>query len=186
MAQDPLHTAWHDVVQQLGYDTNHPHLVDSPARVAKFLRQWHTMGKPAPELTTFALAPGEVDEIVTVGGMQFYSLCAHHGLPFFGRMAIGYVPGTQLVGLSKFARVVHHFANRFQTQEMLTKEVADYLEQQLEPRALAVVASARHLCMEMRGVRTQATTVTSDVRGLFRTHPHVKQELLSLLEVRHG
>lgn len=180
-----LEAAWQIIIERLGYDQADPHLVGSPRRVAKFLREWHTLDKQPPSLTCFPLQPGEVDEIVSVGGIKFYSLCAHHGLPFFGKVSIGYLPGDRLVGLSKFARVVHHFANRFQTQELMTKQIADYLEQHLEPRAIGVVASARHLCMEMRGVRSEAVTITSDMRGLFRDVAHAKQELIALLGSKH-
>ncbi len=107
--------AWAQVVKALGYSTDDPHLEDTPHRVARFLAEWHTAGKSPPKLTTFPNEP-RVDEVVAVGGLRFHSMCAHHGLPFFGTVAIGYIPKHQVLGLSKFARVVDHFAHRYQVQ----------------------------------------------------------------------
>jgi GTP cyclohydrolase I len=108
--------------------------------------------------------------------------CAHHGLPFFGEAAIGYIPGKKIVGLSKFARVLDHFAHRFTVQENLTHYVAEYMEKRLKPVGLGVVIRAEHMCMSMRGVeRPNHTTITSDMRGAFRSAPHAKAELLALI-----
>ena len=168
------------LTRALGYDDTNPHLRDSPGRVARFMVDWHTEGKDPPVLTTFPNEP-RMDELVVVGGLSFYSMCAHHGLPFFGTAAIGYIPDERVLGLSKFARVVRHFAQRFQVQEVLTVQVADYLHQHLNPRALGVVMRAEHLCMSMRGVRSPGhQTTTSCMRGAFMTHPEARAELLGL------
>lgn len=175
--------AWKTIISKLGYDPNDPHLVGSPERVARFLAEWHTLaGIAPPTLTTFPNVP-RVDEIVACGGISFYSVCAHHGLPFFGEAAIGYIPGKSVLGLSKFARVVHHFANRFQVQERLTHEIASYLEAELKPLGVGVVLRAEHLCMSMRGIRSEGhCTVTSDMRGVFREKPEARSELMALIQ----
>lgn len=172
---------WKALLEALGYDLNDPHLVDSPERVGRFLDEWHSVAKEPPKLTTF---PNDgCDELVAVGGIRFYSMCAHHGLPFGGRVAIGYLPGARVLGLSKFARVVDHFAHRFQTQERLTKQVADHLQQALDPIGVGVVMRAEHLCMSLRGVeRPGHVTVTSDLRGAFRSKPEARAELLALVK----
>jgi len=164
----------------LGYDLDDPHLSGSPGRIARFWSEWHTVGRPPPKLTTF---PAEhYDQIVVVDGIRFYALCAHHGLPFHGDAAVGYLPGARLVGLSKFARVVDHYARRFTTQERMTEEIADHLSAGLEPRGLGVVVRAEHLCMSMRGIqRPGHSTVTSAMRGVFLDKPEARAELLALV-----
>lgn len=166
-------------IRALGYDLNDPHLLDTPTRVARFQRAWHTIGKEPPPLTTF---PNDgADEMVVVDTIRFYSLCSHHGLPFLGNAHIGYVPSDRLLGLSKFARVVDYFAHRFQVQERLTKQVADYLAVALEPKGLGVVLRAEHLCMSMRGVeRPGHRTTTSDLRGAMRD-PAARAEFMGLV-----
>lgn len=173
--------AWRTIIEALGYEAEDPHLTDSPDRIARFLIEWHEQGKRPPTLTTFPNEP-RVDELVAIGGMRFYSLCAHHGLPFGGRAAIGYIPKAKVLGLSKFARVLDHFAHRFQTQERLTHQIASFLEAELEPTAIGVVLRAEHLCMSMRGAeRPGHSTVTSDMRGAFKTKPEARAELLTLV-----
>lgn len=167
-------------IQQLGYDTEDPHLVGSPERIARFWRDWHTIGKQPPRVTTFPNP--NYDEVVVVGGIQFYSLCAHHGLPFFGHAAIGYLPCRVIAGLSKLARITDHFARRFQTQEALTAQIADHLAAELLPRGLGVVLRAEHLCMSMRGIQKPGhATVTSTMRGVFLEKHEARAELLALV-----
>jgi GTP cyclohydrolase I len=179
-----LTSAWQTVIAGLGYDPKNPHLADSPARVARFLEEWHTKDKPPPKLTTFPNRP-RVDELVICDGIQFYSVCAHHGVPFFGTAAIGYVPKDKVLGLSKFARVVDHFANRFQTQEHLTQEIATYLNTALTPLGIGVVLQAEHLCMSMRGVRKPGhRTTTSVMLGNCKKDPSTRAELLHLAGAR--
>lgn len=176
-----IEDAWYKLVTELGYDAaEDPHLRDTPARVAKFMRSWHTKLSEPPPLTTF---PNDgTDEMVAVGGIVFYSMCAHHGLPFYGTASIGYVPRDRIVGLSKLARVVDHFARRFQVQEQITRDVAGYLEDELRPHGVAVVLRAEHLCMSMRGIQKPGhRTITSDLRGVFREKPEARAELLALL-----
>lgn len=180
---EALSQAWAQVIHSLGYDARGHHLRDSPARVARFMSAWHTNGLKPPKLTVFPNSE-RYDQLVTVGGMRFFSMCAHHGLPFYGIAAVGYIPGKSVVGLSKLARVVDHFSRRFQTQEQLTHDVARYLLTQLKPKAVGVVMEAEHFCMSMRGIeRPGHCTRTSAMLGAFRSKPAARAELLGLLRV---
>jgi GTP cyclohydrolase I len=153
-----------DLLTALGRDVHSEHLADTPRRVAASLLELLT---PRPfEMTTFA-NDERYDDLVLVRGIPFHSLCQHHLLPFRGVAHIGYVPGDRIVGLSKLARVVERFASDLQVQERLTRQVADYLQDELEPLGVAVVMEAEHLCMSMRGVQSVgATTVTSAYLGV--------------------
>lgn len=161
----------------------------TPARAAKAWREL-TRGysDPAPELTTFE---ARHDELVVVAPIPFFSLCEHHLLPFHGRAYIAYLPGGRIVGLSKFARVVHYYARRLQVQERLTTEIADHLERGITdavggkgPKGLAVVLKAEHLCMSMRGAQVAgAITTTSVMRGAFREQVSARAEVLGLMGV---
>jgi GTP cyclohydrolase IA len=172
--------AWRSIVTELGYDPFDPHLTNTPARIERFFREWHTIGKPPPAMTLFPNEP-RVDEMVVTSGIVFHSLCAHHGAPFFGTATIGYIPGENVLGLSKFARVVDHFAHRFQTQERLTHDIACALSEALQPIGLGVVLRAEHLCMSMRGVNKPGhRTTTSVMSGALRDKPEARSELLHL------
>lgn len=177
-----LANAWTAILSALGYDLLDPHLAESPARVARFLDEWHTNLAEPPAVTKFP-ANG-YDEMIVVSGIRFSSLCAHHGLPFVGEGAIGYVPSPdgQIAGLSKLARVLDHFARRFQSQEQLGIDVADCLGAALAPVGIGVVLRAEHLCMAMRGIqRPGHFTTTSVMRGCFRDRPEARAELLALI-----
>jgi GTP cyclohydrolase IA len=178
--QDPIALAWARIIKELGFDPTDPHLRDSPARVARFLREWMMHGKEKPRITVF---PNDgYDQMLVCGGITFHSLCAHHGLPFFGTATIGFIPRGKLVGLSKFARVVDHHARAFQVQEQLTKQIANSLSSALKPRGLAVVLKAEHLCMSMRGIQKPGhQTTTSAMLGAFRKAA-VRAEFFKLAE----
>jgi GTP cyclohydrolase IA len=152
---------------------------DTPARAARAWAELTAGYDAAPELTTFP-ANGH-DEIVAVANIAFYSLCEHHLLPFHGYANIAYLPTDRILGLSKFARIVDVYARRLQTQERLTAQIADRLDTELNPRGVAVVMEAEHLCMTMRGVqRPGAVTRTSVMRGVFRDKPEARAEALDL------
>ena len=170
-----------DFLQALGITVDSEHLRATPGRMA---RAWAEMLTPRPfEMTTFPNEEG-YDELVLARDIPFRSVCEHHLLPFTGRAASAYLPGDRILGLSKLARVVEHFACRAQTQERLTKQVADWLQDQLTPRAVGVVMSAEHSCMTLRGVQaTGSSTVTSTLLGTLRTDPRSRQEFLSLAGV---
>ncbi len=165
------------LLQALGQDLDREGLRDTPARVVRFLA---TFCNPAPfEFTTFQ-AEG-MSEMIVQAGIPFASLCEHHLLPFTGTAAVAYIPGTRIVGLSKLARAVQHCAAGLQNQERVTRAVADLLLEKLEPAGVGVVLRARHLCMEMRGVKAAGTwTVTSDLRGAIFDKPEARAEFLAL------
>jgi GTP cyclohydrolase I len=168
-----------DLLAALGADVESDHLRETPRRVAKAYAELLT---PAPfNATTF---PNEAryDELVLVRDIPFRSLCAHHMLPFFGTVHVAYLPGDEIVGLSKLGRVVDLFARDLQIQERLTAQVADWLEETLAPRGVGVIAEAEHLCMSLRGVQKPgALTVTSALRGVVKDDARTRQEFLSLV-----
>jgi len=172
-----------DLITGLGEDVTREGLLKTPDRVERSLR-FLTSGYQADVGTGLndALFASEGSEMVVVKGIEFYSLCEHHMLPFFGKAHIAYIPGAKILGLSKFARVVDVFARRMQVQERMTMQIADALEHALEPRGLAVVTEASHLCMMMRGVEKQgSTTRTSAMRGVFQSDARTRQEFLEAI-----
>lgn len=151
---------------------------DTPRRMADAYREMLT---PRPFVgTTFPNDEG-YDELVVARSITVHSVCEHHLLPFIGVASVGYLPGKRILGLSKFARVVEMFARRPQVQERLTKQVADWLQANLQPRGVGVVIEAEHLCMTLRGVRSSgAVTTTSALHGLIRNDPRSRSEFFSL------
>jgi GTP cyclohydrolase I len=170
-----------DLLLALGRDPGDEHLADTPRRVADAYAELLT---PEPfDLTTFANDEG-YDELILARDIPFHSLCEHHLLPFHGVAHVGYVPAERILGLSKLARVVELFARNFQVQERLTVQVANWLQEHLEPKGVGVVLEADHLCMSLRGVRaTGSTTVTSALHGLLRENPSSRQEFFDLTGV---
>jgi GTP cyclohydrolase I len=157
-----------DLIRALGLDeTQEPELKDTPTRVADLYAELFSGLDPAavPDLATFPHASGAGDDLVVVRDLPFHSLCVHHLVPFFGRAYIAYLPGERIIGISGVARLLDHYARRPQLQERITSQIADHLEQLLAPRGVAVVLEARHLCMEMRGIRKRGLVETRVVRG---------------------
>lgn len=168
-----------DLLRALGRDPAGPHLRDTPRRVADAYAEM-LAARPF-ELTTFPNEEG-YDEVVLVREIPVHSLCEHHLLPFDGVAQVAYLPGERIVGLSKLARVVEHFARDLQVQERLTRQVADFLQERLRPRGVAVAVEAAHLCMSLRGVAVpQSRTHTSTLLGQFRTDPQARAEILALM-----
>jgi GTP cyclohydrolase IA len=167
-----------ELLRALGADPARESLAATPARVA---RAYAELLQPQPfQATTFPNDEG-YDELVLTRGIPFHSLCEHHLLPFTGVAHVGYLPGDRILGLSKLARVVEHFARRLQVQERLTCQVADWLHEHLAPRGVGVVLEAEHMCMTLRGVRaTGARTVTSALQGLLRDDERSRSEFLAL------
>jgi GTP cyclohydrolase I len=167
-----------ELLRALGADLDAPGLRDTPRRVAAAYAELLT---PEPfTLTTFPNDEG-YDELVVVRDIPFQSLCMHHLLPFHGVAHIAYLPAERIIGLSKLARVVEHFARDLQVQERLTKQVAGCIEDELQPKGVGVVLDAEHLCMSLRGVqKAGARTVTSALHGLVRDDPRTREEFLSL------
>lgn len=161
-------------------------LLKTPERVAKALA-FMTQGyqRDIDHLLNGALFPIEYDEMVIVKDIDFFSMCEHHLLPFFGRVHVGYLPNKKVVGLSKIPRIVDTFARRLQVQERLTVQIAETLSSKLNAHGVGVVVEARHLCMMMRGVEKQNTiAVTSSMLGAFRSQSQTRLEFLKL--IRHG
>jgi GTP cyclohydrolase IA len=167
-----------DLLRALGLDLTNENLVDTPRRMAQALVEM-TSGRDF-ELTTFPNEE-EYDELVLVRDIPLQSLCEHHVLPFVGRAHVGYLPGDRILGLSKFARMVELHARRPQTQERLTKRIADHLQSALRPRGVGVVIEAEHTCMSLRGARAPgARTTTSALFGRLRDDPRSRSEFLAL------
>ena len=171
------------LLEELGEDTTREGLVDTPRRVAESLRHLTEGYELDPaEIVGDALFNEQYDDMVVVRDINFFSLCEHHLLPFFGRVHVAYLPKGKIVGLSKVPRIVDAFAHRLQLQERLTRQIGEALNDVLEPNGVAVVIEARHLCMEMRGVEKQdSDTLTSCMLGTFREDARTRSEFLELI-----
>ncbi|MEW6247424.1 MAG: GTP cyclohydrolase I FolE [Nitrospirota bacterium] len=172
-----------DLLAMLGEQPRRNGLLKTPERVAKALR-FMTQGyqQDIERLLNGALFPIDYDEMVIVKDIDFFSLCEHHLLPFFGKCHVGYIPNKKVVGLSKIPRVVDAFSRRLQVQERLTVQIAETLQSKLNAHGVGVVIEARHLCMMMRGVEKQNTiAVTSSMLGVFRSQQQTRDEFLKLI-----
>ncbi|HEX6489670.1 MAG TPA: GTP cyclohydrolase I FolE [Candidatus Dormibacteraeota bacterium] len=183
---DPLPELVRRLLLELGEDTGREGLLDTPERVTASLRHLtEGYGHEAADVIGDALFEQRYDEMVLVKDIQFYSLCEHHLLPFFGVAHVAYVPRGKVVGLSKLPRIVDVYAHRLQLQERLTREIALALQNALDPLGVGVVIEARHLCMEMRGVEKPGSdTVTSCMLGAFKDDPRTRSEFLELIRPR--
>jgi len=166
------------IFQYLGEDPNREGLKDTPKRYLKFLKQFLT-----PQEFNFTTFDAEgTDEMIIQTNIPFYSLCEHHIAPFFGIAHVAYVPKDKIVGLSKLARTVDLYANRFQNQERITTQIAERLQKELSPEGVAVTMKAQHLCMCMRGVKKHDTwTTTSKMTGIFKEDLNCRNEFLNLI-----
>lgn len=163
----------------LDEDISREGLQNTPARVEKFYKEWLTVGDPSFNCTMFDHEG--MDQIIIQRDIPFYSLCEHHLLPFFGYATIGYLPNKSIVGLSKLSRTVEWFASRLQNQERLSQQISNFLVEKLNPKGVGVILKARHMCMEMRGIKTVgAETITSSMVGCFREDQAIRRELMSL------
>jgi len=175
-----------EIIRALGEDSGRGGLVDTPERVDKALR-YLTSGYSADinQIVNGALFDVNYDEVVIVRDIEFFSLCEHHMLPFFGKVHVAYLPDSKVIGLSKIPRLVDVFARRLQIQERLTQQLAETIQQLINPRGVAVVCEARHFCMMMRGVEKQHSgAITSAMLGAFRNNRETRNELLSLIGQR--
>jgi GTP cyclohydrolase I len=195
---EPLHTNGHhpapslkaattqqiytELLTRIGEDPTRDGLLSTPKRMEKsmaFLTQGYTQS--VDEVLHGALFDVDYDEMVIVRDIEFYSMCEHHLLPFFGKAHIAYVPNGKVVGLSKLPRIVDVFARRLQVQERLTQQIAQAIEDAIHPQGVGVVIEAQHLCMMMRGVQKQSSlTATSALTGVFKENIHTRGEFLSL------
>lgn len=181
---DAIATHIQSIISLLGEDPNRQGLIKTPQRAAKAL-YYLTSGYRSDAQATMsqALFDHEGSQIVSVRDIEFYSMCEHHILPFFGRVSIAYIPNGQIVGLSKLARIVDICAHKLQVQERLTAEICRHIEQALNPAGVIVVCHAQHLCMKMRGVEKQdAFTTTVHHCGLFSSDAQLRAEALNLLK----
>jgi GTP cyclohydrolase I len=173
------------IIDSLGLDPRDPNLTGTPERVAKmYLEMFHGLSEGAePTVTVF---PNEehYTAMVMEKDIPFYSMCSHHFVPFYGHAHVAYIPNERIVGLSKMPRIVEFYARRPQLQERLTEQIAGCMAEKLQPQGVMVVVEARHLCVEMRGVKKPgALTVTSAIRGIFFNRS-VREEFLDLLNRR--
>ena len=172
-----------EVLEMLGEDPSREGLVRTPERYEKAMR-YLTSGYSTnlDEIVNGAMFSAKVDSMVIVKDIEFFSMCEHHMLPFFGKMHVAYLPKDKVIGLSKIPRIIDMFARRLQLQERLTQQVAEALIEVVGPRGVGVLCEARHFCMMMRGVEKQHSgTVTSTMLGSFRTNKSTRDEFLSLV-----
>ena len=182
-SSDPIEPLIAALLKELGEEPGRDGLQRTPGRVARAFR-FLTDGyaQDPVEILTKALFEVSYDEMVIIKGIDFYSMCEHHLLPFFGRAHVAYVPDGRVVGLSKIARLVEMYSRRFQVQERLTTQIALTIEEVLRPKGVGVVVEATHLCMKMRGVEQQnASTVTSSMLGEFESDPKTRSEFVELI-----
>ena len=180
---DRMTEAFHTVIRAIGEDPAREGLVKTPHRAAEAFRHF-TRGydQTIEGVLNGAVFTDSYEEMVLVKDIEFYSLCEHHLLPFFGHAQVAYLPAGKLIGLSKIARLVDMFSRRLQVQERMTDQIAHAIEEAINPRGVAVVVEAQHLCMMSRGVEKQnAMMVTSCVLGEFRENRATRQEFLDLL-----
>jgi GTP cyclohydrolase I len=171
------------ILEEIGEDISRDGLLKTPHRVAKayeFLMQGYN--KKIEDVLNGAIFEEKYDEMVIVKDIDFYSMCEHHMLPFFGKVHIAYIPDGKIVGLSKIPRIVDVFARRLQVQERMTQQIADTIEEYLSPIGVGVVAEGYHMCMMMRGVQKQnSITTTSAMHGIFKSDARTRSEFLNLI-----
>lgn len=177
---------YEEVIKGIGEDPNREGLLKTPERVAKAM-QFLTKGydQDADEIIKQAIFHEEYSEMVIVKDIELYSLCEHHMLPFFGKAHVAYIPNGKIVGLSKIPRVVDAYARRLQVQERLTIEIRDCIQRTLDPKGVAVVIEAEHMCMQMRGVQKQNSSTTSSAfTGLFMSNDSTRKEFINLVQAK--
>ncbi|MFH1527344.1 MAG: GTP cyclohydrolase I FolE [Bacteroidota bacterium] len=174
------------IITEIGEDTERQGLLKTPERVAlayKHLTRGYS--QTVEQVINGAIFDEKYDEMVIVKDIDFYSLCEHHMLPFYGKVHIAYIPNGKIVGLSKLPRIVDLFARRLQVQERMTQQIADTIDKYLDPIGVAVVSDAYHMCMMMRGVEKQnSTTTSSAMHGIFKEDARTRSEFLELLSHR--
>ena len=173
----------YDLLKAIGEDPDRPGLKATPKRVSEgyaFLTSGY--GQDLQAIVNNALMPAETDGMVIVKDIEFFSLCEHHMLPFFGKAHVGYIPDKNVIGLSKIPRIIDMFARRLQVQERMGQQICDALEKVLKPKGIGIVIEANHLCMMMRGVEKQhSQAITSHVQGNFKSDARTRQEFLELV-----
>ena len=177
-----LENAVREILAAVGEDPNREGLLETPARVARMYAELFSGLHDDPRVHLQKVFTEKYDEVVVVRDISFNSMCEHHLLPFMGKAHIGYIPNGKVLGLSKLARVVESISHRPQVQERMTEEIASLMESELDAKAVGVVVEATHSCMTMRGVRKPGSLcVTSAMKGLFRTNPSSRAEIMQLI-----
>ncbi len=175
-----------DILKEIGEDPGREGLLDTPKRVAKayeFLTSGYN--KKIDKVLNGAIFTEKYDEMVLVKNIDFFSLCEHHMLPFFGKVHVAYIPDGKIIGLSKIPRIVEVFARRLQVQERMTQQIADTINKYIQPVGVAVVSEAFHMCMMMRGVEKQNSSATaSAVHGIFQEDARTRAEFLNLISTK--
>ena len=171
------------ILEEIGENPNRQGLVDTPKRIEKMYRELtRGYGQNPDEIINQAMFDVDYDEMVVVTNINYYSLCEHHMLPFFGVAHVGYIPRGRVVGLSKIPRIVEMFARRLQVQERMTAQIANVLQEHLDPDGVGVIVEGYHMCMSMRGVeKDKAKMITSTLLGSFRDEPATRSEFLHLI-----
>lgn len=165
------------LLNYFGYDISKQNsLTETPARVIKMYNELLIVEEP--KITVFESE--EYNQMIIDKGIPFYSLCEHHMIPFFGNVKIGYIPNGKIIGLSKLARIVNYFSHRLNTQEYMAQNIANYINEKLNPKGVGVVIKARHLCREMRGAKSRGKMITSALLGIMLDDVKTRQEFLNL------
>ena len=182
---DNLKEKYEAILEEIGEDPKREGLLKTPERVAKAMQYLtHGYNTDPSQILKSAMFAEDYNQMVLVKDIELYSLCEHHMLPFFGKAHIAYIPNGYIVGLSKIPRVVDAFSKRLQVQERLTNEIRDCIEETLNPKGVAVVIEAKHLCMQMRGVQKQnSVTTTSAFSGAFMESEKTRAEFMNLISV---
>ncbi len=186
--EDPIAPLVREMIARLGEDPARQGLARTPERVAQAMR-FLTSGYSVdiPKLVNNAIYDVKYDEMVLVRDIEFFSMCEHHMLPFFGKMHVAYLPKSRVIGLSKIPRIVDAFARRLQIQERLTQEVAQVIQEIIDPVGVGVICEARHFCMMMRGVEKQHSgAMTSAMLGIFRNQKKTRDEFLALVNHKNS
>lgn len=184
MDKERIQNAVREILIAVGENPDREGLLETPKRVANMYEEIFAGLTEDPKQHIKLFNEQSNDEMVIVNDIPFYSMCEHHLLPFFGKAHIGYIPSdNKIIGLSKLARIVDNFAKKPQVQERLTSDIADFLNDNLQPKGVAVIMEAEHMCMTMRGARAAGSkTQTSALRGIMRTDAKTRAEVLSLLK----
>jgi len=184
----PIHHAVQDILLTIGEDPQRQGLLKTPDRVARMYAELTSGYQTDPvRLINGALFDVEYNEMVLVKDIEFYSLCEHHMLPFFGRAHVAYLPQGKVIGLSKIPRIVEMFARRLQVQERMTNDIASFLQEWLNPRGVAVMVEGAHMCSMMRGVKqSEASMTTTAMLGAFKEDPQLRVEFLAQVNARRS
>ena len=186
--ETPIHSAVRDILLQVGEDPDRQGLLKTPDRVARMYGEitagYHT---DPVKLVNGALFDVDYSDLVLVKDIEFYSMCEHHMLPFFGHAHVAYIPDGKIIGLSKIPRIVEMYARRLQVQERMTSEIAHFLDDLLHPRGVAVIVEGQHMCAMMRGVKkSQARMVTRSMLGAYKEDATLRSELLAMISLQHS